>query len=129
MSELKFNRVNNEEYKTTSINIENAIIDIEEGDYQIIDRTKTKFGYTKANIKIFNDELKNKLKIWEVQINEYLKNEVGTKAITLLYGNRIYPKISGLIGQGKEKIQLKIKSIWINENNKPFVQLYLIHHT
>ena len=32
MSELKFNRVNNEEYKTTSINIENAIIDIEEGD-------------------------------------------------------------------------------------------------
>ena len=129
MSELKFNRVNNEEYKTTSINIENAIIDIEEKDYQIIDRIKTKFGYTKANIKIFNDELKNKLKIWEVQINEYLKNEVGTEAITLLYGNRIYPKISGLIGQGKEKIQLKIKSIWINENNKPFVQLYYIHHT
>ena len=129
MSELKFNRVNNEEYKTTSINIENAIIDIEEGDYQIIDRTKTKFGYVKANIRILNDDLKNKLKIWEVQINEYLKNEVGTGAITLLYGNRIYPKVSDLVGQEKEEHHIKIKSIWINENNKPFVQLYLIHHT
>ena len=129
MSELKFSRVNNEEYKTVSINIENAIIDIEEGDYQIIDRTKTKFGYVKANIKILNDDLKNKLKIWEVQINEYLKNEVGTGAITLLYGNRIYPKVSDLVGQEKEEHHIKIKSIWINENNKPFVQLYLIHHT
>ena len=129
MSELKFNRVNNEEYKTTSINIENAIIDIEEGDYQIMDRTKTKFGYVKANIRILNDDLKNKLKIWEVQINEYLKNEVGTGAITLLYGNRIYPKVSDLVGQEKEEHHIKIKSIWINENNKPFVQLYLIHHT
>ena len=129
MSELKFSRVNNEEYKTTSINIENAIIDIEEGDYQIMDRTKTKFGYVKANIKMLNDDLKNKLKIWEVQINEYLKNEVGTGAITLLYGNRIYPKVSDLVGQEKEEHHIKIKSIWINENNKPFVQLYLIHHT
>ena len=129
MSELKFSRVNNEEYKTVSINIGNAIIDIEEGDYQIMDRTKTKFGYVKANIKILNDDLKNKLKIWEVQINEYLKNEVGTGAITLLYGNRIYPKVSDLIGQEKEEHHIKIKSIWINENNKPFVQLYLIHHT
>ena len=129
MSELKFSRVNNEEYKTVSINIENAIIDIEEGDYQIMDRTKTKFGYVKANIRILIDDLKNKLKIWEVQINEYLKNEVGTGAITLLYGNRIYPKVSDLVGQEKEEHHIKIKSIWINENNKPFVQLYLIHHT
>ena len=129
MSELNFYCVDNEEYKTKSVFVDNAIIDIKEEDYQIIDRTKTKFGYVKANIKILNDDLKNKLKIWEEQINEYLKNEVGTEAITLLYGNRIYPKISGLIGQGKEKIQLKIKSIWINENNKPFVQLYYIHHT
>ena len=129
MSELKFIYVDNEEYKTKSVFVENAIIDIKEEDYQIIDRTKTKFGYEKANIKIFNDDLKNKLKIWEEQINEYLKNEVGTGAITILYGNRIYPKVSGLIGQEKEEIQLKIKSIWINENNKPFVQLYYVHNS
>ena len=129
MSELNFYCVNNEEYKTTSVFVENAIIDIKEEDYQIIDRTKTKFGYVKANIKIFNDDLKNKLKIWEEQINEYLKNEVGTGAITILYGNRIYPKVSGLIGQEKEEIQLKIKSVWINEKNKLFVQLYYVHNS
>ena len=129
MSELKFYCVDNEEYKTKSVFVENAIIDIKEEDYQIIDRTKTKFGYVKADIRIFNDDLKNKLKIWEEQINEYLKNEVGTGAITILYGNRIYPKVSGLIGQDKEEFQFKIKSIWINENNKPFVQLYYVHNT
>ena len=129
MSELKFYCVDNEEYKTKSVFVENAIIDIKEEDYIITDRTKTKFGYTKANIRILKDDLKDHLKIWEVQINEYLKNEVGTGAITILYGNKVYPKVSGLIGQDKEEIQFKIKSIWINENNKAFVQLYYIHHT
>ena len=129
MSELNFYCVDNEEYKTKSVFVENAIIDIKEEDYQIIDRTKTKFGYVKANIKIFNDDLKNKLKIWEEQINEYLKNEVGTGAITILYGNRIYPKVSTLVGQEKEEHHIKIKSIWINENNKPFVQLYYTHNS
>ena len=129
MSELNFYCVDNEEYKTKSVFVENAIIHIKEEDYQIIDKTKTKFGYEKANIKIFNDDLKNKLKIWEEQINEYLKNEVGTGAITILYGNRIYPKVSGLIGQDKEEIQFKIKSVWINEKNKPFIQLYYVHNS
>ena len=129
MSELKFYCVDNEEYKTKSVFVENAIIDIKEEDYIITDRTKTKFGYTKADIRILKDDLKNKLKIWEEQINEYLKNEVGTGVITILYGNRIYPKVSGLIGQDKEEFQFKIKSIWINENNKPFIQLYYIHNS
>ena len=128
MSELKFYCVDNEEYKTKSVFVENAIIDIKEEDYIIIDRTKTKFGYTKANIRILNVDLKNKLKIWEEQINEYLKNEVGTGAITILYGNMVYPKVSELTEQEKEEQQLKIKSIWINENNKAFVQLYYINH-
>ena len=129
MSELKFYCVDNEEYKTKSVFVENAIIDIKEEDYIITDRTKTKFGYTKADIRILKDDLKNKLKIWEEQINEYLKNEVGTGVITILYGNRIYPKVSGLIGQDKEEFQFKIKSIWINEKNKPFVQLYYVHNS
>ena len=129
MSELNFYCVDNEEYKTKSVYVEDAIINIKEEDYKIIDRTKTKFGYEKANIKIFNDELKNKLKIWEEQINEYLKNEVGTRAITILYGNRIYPKVSTLVGQEKEEIYIKIKSIWINKNNVPFIQLYYVHNS
>ena len=129
MSELKFTRVNNEEYNTVSINIENAIIEIKEEDYRILDRSKTKFGYTKAIIQIINDDLKDKLKTWETEINEYLKNEVGTGAVTILYGNMIYPKVSGLLGQEKEERLIKIKSVWIDEKNKPFVQLYYVHNT
>ena len=129
MSELIFYCVDNEEYKTKSVYVEDAIIDIKKEDYKIINRTKTKFGYVKANIRILNDDLKNKLKIWEEQINEYLKNEVGTGAITILYGNRIYPKVLTLTETEEEEHHIKIKSIWINENNKPFVQLYYVHNT
>ena len=128
MSELKFYCVDNEEYKTKSVFVENAIIDIKEEDYIITDRTKTKFGYTKVDIRILNDKIKNQLKIWEEQINEYLKCEIGTGAITILYGNMVYPKVSELTEQDKEEFQFKIKSIWINENNKAFVQLYYINH-
>ena len=129
MTNLKFVCVDNKEHNTKSVYVEGAIIDIKEEDYIITDRTKTKFGDTKANIRILKDDLKDQLKIWEVQINEYLKNEVGTGAITILYGNKIYPKVTGLIGQDKEERQFKIKSIWINENNKAFVQLYYNHTT
>ena len=129
MSELKFSLVNNEEHNTVSVYIENAIIDIKEGDYKIINRSKTKYGYTKAKITILNDDLKDKLKLWEVQINEYLKCEAGTEAITLLYNDKIYPKVSDLIEQNKKEHHIKIKSIWINENNKPFVQLYYVRHS
>ena len=127
MSELKFSRVNNEEYNTVSVNIENAIIDIKEKEHKVIDRSKNKYGQTKAIIRILNDEIKDKLKLWEVQINDYLKCEVGTRAVTVLYRDTIYPKVSGIFGQ-EDKYQFKIKSIWINENNKPFAQLYYVIH-
>ena len=129
MGELKLSRVNNEEYNTVSINIENAFIEIKNEDYNTINTEKTKLGYIKSTIKIKNEDLINKLKTWETEINEYLKNEVGTKPITILYGDWIYPKLSSLIGQKKEKHHIKIKSVWINENNKPFVQLWHVHHT
>ena len=129
MTNLKFTRVDNKEHNTISVYVENAVIDIKEEDFQILDRTPTKFKYEKAHIMVHSDKIKDKLKLWEVQINDYLKCEVLAKASTLLYGNRIYPKVSELIGQDKEVIQFKIKSIWINEKNKPFIQLYYIHHT
>ena len=129
MTNLKFVCVDNKKHNTKSVYVEGAIIDIKEEDYIIVDRTKNKFGQTKANIRILKDDLKDQLKIWEVQINEYLKNEVGTGAITILYGNKVYPKVTGLIGQDREERQFKITSIWINENNKAFVQLYYNHTT
>ena len=127
MSELKFNRVNNEQYNTVSLNIENAIIDIKYEDYYTLQTQKTKFGYIKSTIRIINDEIKNKLKIWEEQINEYLKNEVGTKTITILYGDRVYPKLLALIGQNRREQHIDIRSVWINEKNKPFAQLWHVN--
>ena len=127
MSELKFNRVNNEKYNTISVNIENAIIDIKQEDYYTIKTQKTKFDYIKSTIAITNNEIKNKLKIWEEQINEYLKNEIGTEAITILYGNRVYPKLSALIGQNRREQHINIRSVWINEKNKPFAQLWHVN--
>ena len=114
MSELKFSRVNNEQYNTVSINIENALIPVKNEDYNTINTEKTKFGYIKSTIKIINEDLKDKLKTWETEINEYLKNEVGTGPITILYGGWIYPKLSSLIGQVKNEQYIKIKSVWIN---------------
>ena len=127
MSELKFNRVNNKKYNTISVNIENAIIDIKQEDYYTIKTQKTKFGYIKSEIIITNDEIKNKLKIWEEQINEYLKNEIGTEAITILYCNKAYPKLSALIGQNRREQHISIRSVWINEKNKPFAQLWHVN--
>ena len=129
MSELNFICVENVEYDTKSIIVKNAIIDITEEDYKILQKITNKFKQTKTVIKILNDEIKSKLKIWEEQINEYLKCEIGTEAVTVLYGNKVYTKASGLVGQEKEERQLIIKSVWINEKNKPFVQLYYNHTT
>ena len=129
MSELKFTRKNNEEYKTTSINIENAIIEIDEDDYYIFNTENSKFGYRKADLKIYNDNIKEKLKSWETEINEYLKNEVGTGPIKVLYGNKIYSKLSKKINQEEEKFFIKVSGVWINEQNKPFVQLWYVKHT
>ena len=128
MSELKFTRVNNEEYKSTSINIENAIIEIKKEDYYIFDTQNTKFGYRKVNLKLDNDDIKEKLKTWETEINEYLKNEMGTGPVKIVYGNKLYTKLSKKINQEEEKYFIKISGVWINENNKPFVQLYYIEH-
>ena len=129
MSELSFNCVENLEYNTKNVYVEGAIIDIKDEDYKLSQKITNKFKQVKTVLLIFNDELKSKLKIWEEQINEYLKNDIGTGAITILYGNKIYAKHTGLIGQDREERQLIIKSIWINENNKPFVQLYYNHTT
>ena len=129
MSELKFTRENKEKYNTISINIENAITPITENDYNTIGTEKTKFGYKKSTIKIIDEDLKDKLKSWETKINEYLKNEVGTGPITVLYGKWINPKVSTMVGQKKKEHYIKISGVWINEQNKPFVQLWHVRHT
>ena len=128
MNNLKFTRVNNEQYNTVSINIENAIIEIKKKEHYIFNTENSKFGYRKVDLTIDNDDIKEKLKSWETEINEYLKNEVGTRPIKIIYGNKLYTKLSKKINQEEEKFFIKISGVWINENNKPFVQLYYVEH-
>ena len=128
MNNLKFTRVNNEQYNTVSINIENAIIEIKKKEHYIFNTENSKFGYRKVDLTIDNDDIKEKLKSWETEINEYLKNEVGTNPVKIVYGNKLYTKLSKKINQEENKFFIKISGVWINENNKPFVQLYYVEH-
>ena len=42
----------------------------------------------------------------------------------ILYGNKIYPKTL-LYAVKKNNNYIKVKGIWVNEQNKPFIQLWL----
>ena len=122
MNELKFNRANNDKYNTVSINIENAFLTLR--DCEILKIEKTKYHYRKTVIQLNQPDLYEKIKLWETQINDYLKSE-GISPITILYNKKIYPKtLLYVIKKGKVNC-IKLKSIWVNESNKPFPQLWL----
>ena len=122
MNELKFSRINNDKYNTVSINIENAFLTLR--DCEILKIEKTKWHYRKTVIQLNQPDLYEKIKLWETQINDYLKGE-GIGSITILYNKKIYPKtLLYVIKKGKVNY-IKLKGIWVNENNKPFPQLWL----
>ena len=122
MSELKFSRINNDKYNTVSIDIENAFLTLR--DCEILKIEKTKWHYRKTVIQLNQPDLYEKIKLWETQINDYLKGE-GIGSITILYNKKIYPKtLLYVIKKGKVNY-IKLKGIWVNENNKPFPQLWL----
>ena len=122
MNELKFNRINNDKYNTFSINIENAFLTLR--DCEILKIEKTKWHYRKTVIQLNQPDLYETIKLWETQINDYLKGE-GIGSITILYNKKIYPKtLLYVIKKGKVNY-IKLKGIWVNESNKPFPQLWL----
>ena len=122
MNELKFNRINNDKYNTVSINIENAFLTLR--DCEILKIEKTKWHYRKTVIQLNQPDLYETIKLWETQINDYLKGE-GIGSITILYNKKIYPKtLLYVIKKGKVNY-IKLKGIWVNESNKPFPQLWL----
>ena len=122
MSELKFNRVNNDKYNTVSIDIEHAFLTLR--DCEILKIEKTKWHYRKTVIQLNQPDLYETIKLWETQINDYLKGE-GISPITILYNKKIYPKtLLYVIKKGKVNY-IKLKGIWVNENNKTFPQLWL----
>ena len=122
MNELKFSRLNNDKYNTVSINIENAFLTLR--DCEILKIEKTKYHYRKTVIQLNQTDLYETIKLWETQINDYLKGE-GISPITILYNKKIYPKtLLYVIKKGKVNC-IKLKGIWVNESNKPFPQLWL----
>ena len=122
MNELKFSRINNDKYNTVSIDIENAFLTLR--DCEILKIEKTKWHYRKTVIQLNQPDLYETIKLWETQINDYLKGE-GIGSITILYNKKIYPKtLLYVIKKGKVNY-IKLKGIWVNESNKPFPQLWL----
>ena len=123
MSELKFSRVNNDKYNTVSINIEHAFLTLKE-NCEILKIEKTKWHYRKTVIQLNQPDLCETIKLWETQINDYLKGE-GIGSITILYNKKIYPKtLLYVVKKGKVNY-IKLKGIWVNDSNKPFLQLWL----
>ena len=118
---LKFDRVYYEKYNTRRINIENGNSVLKE-HCKVLKIDKTKYGYQKAVVRLDQSDLYNLMKFWETQINGYLKGE-GITPITILYSNKIYPKT--IIHNITDTSIIKIKSVWINDKNKPFLQLWL----
>ena len=122
---LKFDRVNNEKYNTISINIiESGIVFPEEvnKNCKILKIGETKYGYRKAVVQLINSGLRSMMELWETKINEYLKGEF-IEPIKILYGNKIYPKT--LLYNPTDANIIKIKSVWIYDKGKPFIQLWL----
>ena len=109
---LKFDRVYYEKYNTSRINIY----------CEILKNDKTKYGYQKAVVQLGQPDLCDLMKVWETPINGYLKGE-DIPPITIVYGNKIYPKT--IIHNPTDASIIKIKGVWINDENKPFLQLWL----
>ena len=118
---LKFDRVYYEKYNTIRVNIENGNLVLNE-HCKVLKIDKTKYDYKKAVVQLDQPDLCNLMKLWEKQINGYLKGE-GIPPITIVYGNKIYPKT--IIHIPTDMSIIKIKGLWINDENKPFLQLWL----
>ena len=121
MSKLEFHRVYYKRYDTIRINIRNGILVLKE-NCEVLKIDETEYGYKKAVVQLHQSDLYDLMKNWEEQINKYLKGE-GIPPITILYGNKIYPKTE--IHNPTEASTIKIDSVWINAEKKPFLQLWL----
>ena len=118
---LKFDRVYYEKSNKSRINIENGILVLKE-HCKALKNDETRYGYRKAVVQLDQPDLCNLMKLWETQINGCLKGE-GIPPITILYGNKICPKT--IIHNPINPSIIKIKSVWINDENKLFLQLWL----
>ena len=119
---LRFDRVNYEKHKTCRINIiESGTLFPEEVKERckVLKIDKTKYGFQKAVVQLVHPGLRMIMEFWETKINECLKGE-GIPPIKIVYGNKIYPKT--VIHNPTEASTIKIKSVWVNDENKPWLE-------
>ena len=122
MSEtLKFNRIYYKKHNTSKIKIKNGILVLNE-DCDIVKIDKTEYDYQKAVVELDDQDLYDLMSGWENQINKYLEDQKVTP-ITNLYDNKAYPKTC--LDNPSNASVIKIKGVWINDENKPFLQLWL----
>ena len=120
---LEFTHKYYNKYDTIRINIEHGSLKLKEEDFRIINEIeKTDYDYRKAVVQLEQPDLCKLMKKWETQINKHLK---GNKIppITILYGNKIYSKT--YLDNPSNVSIIKIGSIWVNAEKKPFPQLWL----
>ena len=101
--------------------MKNGILVLNE-DCDIIKIDKTDYDYRKAVVELDDQDLYDLMYKWENQINKYLEDQ-GVPPITILYDNRIYPKT--FLDNPSNASIIKIKGVWINNENKSFLQLWL----
>ena len=118
MSKLEFYRIVYEKYDNSIIIVEGASLKLDKCEVHVLQKEKTKYGYQKAVLKLCPEKVIKLTKI-EKEVNEHLEKE-GLPHINLVYGNRVYPKIN--IDDPKT---VRLTSVWINAEKKPFLQLWL----
>ena len=108
-------------HNTSKIKIKNGVLVLNEG-CDIVKIDKTEYDYQKAVVELDDQDLYDLMSGWEDQMNKYLEDQ-GVTSVTILYDNRIYPK-TYLDNQSNASV-IKIKGVWINDENKPFLRLWL----
>ena len=118
---LKFNCVYYKKHNASKIKIKNGILVLNE-DCDIVKIDKTDYDYRKAIVELDDQDSYDLKSGWEDRINKYLEDQ-GVTPITILYDNGIYSKT--YLDNPSNASVIKIKGVWINEENKPFLQIWL----
>ena len=118
---LKFNRVHYKKNNTSKIKIKNGTLVLNE-DCEIVKIDKTEYDYQKAVVELDDQALYDLMSKWEDRVNKYLEEQELTP-VAILYDNKVYPKT--YLDNPSNASVIKIKGVWINNDNKPFLQLWL----
>ena len=106
---------------TSKIKIKNGTLVLNE-DCEIVKIDKTEYDYQKAVVELDDQALYDLMSKWEDRVNKYLEEQELT-SVTILYDNKVYPKT--YLDNLSNASVIKIKGVWINYENKPFLQLWL----